>query len=158
MPPRLLLGPGPSNAHPDVLQAMSKSPVGHLDPAFLALMDEIQSLLRYVWQTENPLTIAVSGTGSAAMEGAIANSIVPGDTVLIGVAGYFGNRLVDMAGRYGAEVRAITKPWGQVFNLQELRSALEAHRPAILSRYFPILATNTLPFFGDAARNFLYLQ
>ncbi|MBW4662600.1 MAG: alanine--glyoxylate aminotransferase family protein [Chroococcus sp. CMT-3BRIN-NPC107] len=133
MPQRLLLGPGPSNAHPDVLQAMSKSPVGHLDPAFLSLMDEIQSLLRYVWQTENPLTVAISGTGSAAMEGAIANSVKPGDTVVIGVAGYFGNRLVDMAGRYGAEVRTITKPWGQVFNLQDLRSALEAHRPAILA-------------------------
>ena len=132
MPVRLLLGPGPSNTHPDVLQAMNTSPVGHLDPAFLTLMDEIQSLLRYVWQTENPLTIAISGTGSAAMEGAIANSIAPGDTIVIGVAGYFGNRLVDMAGRYGAEVRTITKPWGQVFNLQELRSALEAHRPAIL--------------------------
>ena len=133
MPVRLLLGPGPSNTHPDVLQAMNTSPVGHLDPAFLTLMDEIQSLLRYVWQTENPLTIAISGTGSAAMEGAIANSITPGDTIVIGVAGYFGNRLVDMAGRYGAEVRTITKPWGQVFNLQELRSALEAHRPAILA-------------------------
>jgi alanine-glyoxylate transaminase/serine-glyoxylate transaminase/serine-pyruvate transaminase len=133
IPTRLLLGPGPSNAHPAVLQAMSTSPVGHLDPAFLALMDEIQSLLRYVWQTENPLTIAVSGTGSAAMEATIANAVEPGDVVLIGVAGYFGNRLVDMAGRYGADVRSITKPWGQVFSLEELRTALETHRPAILA-------------------------
>jgi alanine-glyoxylate transaminase/serine-glyoxylate transaminase/serine-pyruvate transaminase len=68
VPNRLLLGPGPSNAHPAVLQAMNTTPLGHLDPAFLALMDEIQSLLRYVWQTENPHTIAVSGTGTAAME------------------------------------------------------------------------------------------
>lgn len=133
IPSRLLLGPGPSNAHPAVLQAMSTSPVGHLDPAFLALMDEIQSLLRYVWQTENPLTIAVSGTGSAAMEATMANGVEPGDVVLIGVAGYFGNRLVDMAGRYGADVRTITKPWGQVFSLPELRTALETHRPAILA-------------------------
>ncbi|MDF5708734.1 MAG: alanine--glyoxylate aminotransferase family protein [Nostoc sp. S4] len=133
IPSRLLLGPGPSNAHPTVLQAMNTSPVGHLDPAFLALMDEIQSLLRYVWQTENPLTIAVSGTGTAAMEATIANSVEPGDVVLIGVAGYFGNRLVDMAGRYGADVRTITKPWGQVFNLEELQTALETHRPAILA-------------------------
>ncbi len=133
IPSRLLLGPGPSNAHPTVLQAMNTSPVGHLDPAFLALMDEIQSLLRYVWQTENPLTIAVSGTGTAAMEATIANSVEPGDVVLIGVAGYFGNRLVDMAGRYGADVRTITKPWGQVFNLEELQTALKTHRPAILA-------------------------
>ncbi|MBD2212300.1 alanine--glyoxylate aminotransferase family protein [Nostoc linckia FACHB-104] len=132
-PNRLLLGPGPSNAHPAVLQAMNTSPVGHLDPAFLALMDEIQSLLRYVWQTENPLTIAVSGTGTAAMEATIANVTEPGDVVLIGVAGYFGNRLVDMAGRYGADVRTITKPWGQVFNLDEIRTALETHHPAILA-------------------------
>jgi alanine-glyoxylate transaminase / serine-glyoxylate transaminase / serine-pyruvate transaminase len=133
VPTRLLLGPGPSNAHPAVLQAMSKLPVGHLDPAFLALMDEIQSLLRYTWQTENPLTIAVSGTGTAAMEATIANATEPGDVVLVGVAGYFGNRLVDMAGRYGADVRNITKPWGQVFSLEELRAAMETHRPAILA-------------------------
>ncbi|MEH2278148.1 MAG: alanine--glyoxylate aminotransferase family protein [Nostoc sp.] len=133
IPSRLLLGPGPSNAHPTVLQAMNTSPVGHLDPAFLALMDEIQSLLRYVWQTENPLTIAVSGTGTAAMEATIANVVEPGDVVLIGVAGYFGNRLVDMAGRYGADVRTITKPWGQVFNLDELQTALKTHRPTILA-------------------------
>ncbi|MEA5508040.1 alanine--glyoxylate aminotransferase family protein [Halotia wernerae UHCC 0503] len=133
IPSRLLLGPGPSNAHPAVLQAINTSPVGHLDPAFLALMDEIQSLLRYVWQTENPLTIAVSGTGSAAMEATIANATEPGDVVLIGTAGYFGHRLVDMAGRYGADVRTITKPWGQVFKLDELRTAVETHRPAILA-------------------------
>jgi alanine-glyoxylate transaminase/serine-glyoxylate transaminase/serine-pyruvate transaminase len=133
VPDRLLLGPGPSNAHPAVLQAMSLSPVGHLDPVFLALMDEIQSLLRYVWQTENPLTIAISGTGTAAMEATIANAVEPGDVVLVGVAGYFGNRLVDMAGRYGGEVRTIAKPWGQVFTLEELRSALKTHRPAILA-------------------------
>jgi alanine-glyoxylate transaminase/serine-glyoxylate transaminase/serine-pyruvate transaminase len=133
IPSRLLLGPGPSNAHPAVLQAMNTSPLGHLDPDFLALMDEIQSLLRYVWQTENPLTIAVSGTGTAAMEATIANVTEPGDVVLVGVAGYFGNRLVDMAGRYGADVRSITKPWGQVFTLEELRTAIETHRPAILA-------------------------
>ena len=132
-PSRLLLGPGPSNAHPTVLQAMNTAPVGHLDPAFLTLMDEIQSLLRYTWQTDNPMTIAVSGTGSAAMEATIANAVEPGDVVLIGVAGYFGNRLVDMAGRYGADVRTMTKPWGQVFSLDEIRTQLNTHRPAILA-------------------------
>ncbi|QYX31494.1 alanine--glyoxylate aminotransferase family protein [Sphaerospermopsis torques-reginae] len=133
VPNRLLLGPGPSNAHPAVLQAMNTTPLGHLDPAFLALMDEIQSLLRYVWQTENPHTIAVSGTGTAAMEATLANTVEPGDVVLIGVAGYFGNRLVDMAGRYGADVRTITKPWGQVFSVDEIKTALETHKPAILA-------------------------
>jgi alanine-glyoxylate transaminase / serine-glyoxylate transaminase / serine-pyruvate transaminase len=132
VPNRLLLGPGPCNAHPSVLAAMSTTPLGHLDPAFLQIMDEIQSLLRYAWQTDNPHTIAVSGTGSAAMEATIANSVEPGDVMLIGVAGYFGNRLVDMAGRYGADVRSISKPWGQNFSINELRTAMATHRPKIL--------------------------
>jgi alanine-glyoxylate transaminase / serine-glyoxylate transaminase / serine-pyruvate transaminase len=132
VPNRLLLGPGPCNAHPTVLAAMSTTPLGHLDPAFLQIMDEIQSLLRYAWQTNNPHTIAVSGTGTAAMEATVANSVEPGDVMLIGVAGYFGNRLVDMAGRYGADVRTISKPWGQNFSLDELRTAMATHRPKIL--------------------------
>ncbi len=132
VPDRLLLGPGPCNAHPTVLQAMSTNPLGHLDPAFLQIMDEIQSLLRYVWQTDNPHTIAVSGTGSAAMEATIANIVEPGDVMLIGVAGYFGNRLVDMAGRYGADVKTISKPWGQNFSIDELRTAMATDRPKIL--------------------------
>ncbi|HAZ47401.1 MAG TPA: alanine--glyoxylate aminotransferase [Cyanobacteria bacterium UBA11371] len=157
IPHRLLLGPGPSNAHPDVLQAMSTPPVGHLDPAFLALMDEIQSLLRYVWQTENPLTIAVSGTGTAAMEATIANSVEPGDVVLVSVAGYFGNRLVDMAGRYGADVQKITKPWGEVFSLEELRTAVETYRPAILALVNAETSTGArqpLEGVGDLCREF----
>lgn len=157
MPNRLLLGPGPSNIHPVVLQAMNTPPVGHLDPAFLGLMDEIQALLRYVWQTENPLTIAVSGTGTAAMEATIANVTEPGDVVLVGVNGYFGNRLVDMAGRYGADVRTITKPWGQVFALDELRTALETHRPAILALVNAETSTGArqpLEGVGDLCREF----
>ncbi len=133
MPPRLLLGPGPANVNPRVLGAMSMAPVGHLDPTFLTVMDEIRDLLRYAWQTENELTIAVSGTGSAAMEATLANGVEPGDVVLVGVKGYFGNRLVDMASRYGADVRQMTKPWGQVFSLKEIKTNLETHRPRILA-------------------------
>jgi alanine-glyoxylate transaminase / serine-glyoxylate transaminase / serine-pyruvate transaminase len=132
VPNRLLLGSGPCNANPLVLQAMSTNLLGHLDPAFLQIMNEIQSLLRYVWQTDHPHTIAVSGTGTAAMEATIANAVEPDDVMLIGVAGYFGNRLVDMAGRYGADVRTISKPWGENFSLDELRTAMEIHRPNIL--------------------------
>jgi len=130
--PRILLGPGPSNAHPRVLQALSMRQVGHLDPQFIELMNETQELLRYTWQTDNRLTIPVSGTGSAAMEASLANTVEPGDVVLIGVNGYFGERLCDMAGRYGADVRRIEKPWGEVFSLDELRAALAEHRPAVL--------------------------
>lgn len=157
MPNRLLLGPGPSNIHPAVLQAMNTPPVGHLDPTFLALMDEIQALLRYVWQTENSLTIAVSGTGTAAMEATLANVTEPGDVVLVGVSGYFGNRLVDMAGRYGADVRTINKPWGQVFALEEIRAALETHRPAILALVNAETSTGArqpLEGVGDLCREF----
>ncbi|MGK7905964.1 MAG: alanine--glyoxylate aminotransferase family protein [Synechococcus sp.] len=133
MPERLLLGPGPSNADPVVLNAMTTRQVSHLDPEFLDRMGEVQSLLRYIWQTDNQLTIPVSGTGSAAMEATLANTIEPGDVVLVGVNGYFGHRLVDMAERYGAAVRTINRPWGEVFTLDEIRTALEEHRPAILA-------------------------
>ncbi|NBY59236.1 MAG: alanine--glyoxylate aminotransferase family protein, partial [Synechococcaceae bacterium LLD_019] len=95
-PNRLLLGPGPSNADPTVLQAMARPPLSHLDPLYLELMNEVQEMLRYAWQTDNRITIPVSGTGSAAMEATIANTVEPGDRVLVGVIGYFGLRLVDM--------------------------------------------------------------
>src|SRR3990170_5016441 len=102
--PRILLGPGPSMASPRVLRALGAPLVGHLDPQFLRMMDEVQSLLRYVFQTENELTIPISGTGSAGMEASLCNFIEPGDAVLVAVMGYFGERLFEMATRYGAEV------------------------------------------------------
>lgn len=132
LPPRLLLGPGPSNIHPRVQQALAMNLIGHLDPKFIELMNEVQELLRYVWQTDNPFTIPVSGTGSAAMEATLANCVEPGDVVLIGANGYFGERLCDMAYRYGADVRRMEKAWGEVFMLEEIADALNAHRPAIL--------------------------
>ena len=132
-PDRLLLGPGPSNAHPTVLQALSRTPIGHLDPLYVELMGEVQELLRYTWQTDNRLTIPMSGTGSAAMEATLANTIEPGDKVLIAVKGYFGLRLADMASRYRADVVTIERPWGEAFSLDELEEALALHRPAILA-------------------------
>ena len=132
-PDRLLLGPGPSNADPTVLKALSRTPIGHLDPLYVELMGEVQELLRYAWQTNNRLTLPMSGTGSAAMEATLANTVEPGDTVLVAVKGYFGNRLVDMAGRYRAEVRIIEKPWGEAFSKDELEEALIEHKPSILA-------------------------
>ncbi|HSN76597.1 MAG TPA: alanine--glyoxylate aminotransferase family protein [Anaerolineae bacterium] len=129
--PRTLLGPGPSDVHPRVLQALAYPPVGHLDPQFLALMNEVQELLRFVFQTKNSLTIPVSGTGTAGMEAAFANFVEPGDSVLIGVNGYFSERMVDMAGRYGAAVRRLERPWGEVFTVEEVDAALQA-QPAKL--------------------------
>ncbi len=131
--PRTLLGPGPSNVHPRVLAAMSYPLIGHLDPQFIQLMNQVQDDLRYVFQTENPLTIPVSGTGSAAMEAALCNFIEPGDPVLICVNGYFGERLCDMASRYGAQVQRIDRPWGEVFSLDEIRTALEKQPAKIVA-------------------------
>ena len=133
MPVRLLLGPGPSNVHPRVRLALAMNEVGHLDPKFIQLMNEVQELIRYVWQTDNPFTIPVSGTGSAAMEATLANCVEPGDVVLIGVNGYFGERLCDMASRYGADIRRMEKPWGEVFSLEEIGAGMEKHRPSILA-------------------------
>jgi alanine-glyoxylate transaminase/serine-glyoxylate transaminase/serine-pyruvate transaminase len=157
VPERQLFGPGPSNAHPTVLAAMDRQPIGHLDPAYLSLMDEVQTLLRYVWQTANPMTLPISGTGSAAMEATLANVVEPGDVVLVGVNGYFGHRLVDMAGRYRADVRTLQRPWGEVFDLQTLRAALEEHRPQVLALVHAETSTGArqpLEGVGDLCREF----
>ncbi len=126
---RLLLGPGPSNVHPRVMQAMTAPMIGHLDPAFLETMDRIQQLLRYTFQTENPVTVPVSGTGSAAMETALCNLIEPDDHVLVCVMGFFGERIAEMARRYRADLEIIHRPWGEVFDAGEVEAALQA-RPA----------------------------
>ncbi|KGG12320.1 MULTISPECIES: pyridoxal-phosphate-dependent aminotransferase family protein [Prochlorococcus] len=133
VPERLLLGPGPSNSNPEVLKAISNQPVGHLDPYYVSLMAEVQELLRYAWQTKNRLTLPMSGTGSAAMEATIANVIEPGDQVLIGVKGYFGNRLSDMASRYRAKVDTIEKNWGEAFSLEEIEAALLKYKPSLFA-------------------------
>ncbi len=132
-PPRWLFGAGPSNVSPRVLQAMSTPTVGPLDPAFLPLVRETQDLLRYLFQTSNRFTLPISGTGGAAMEAAIANLVEPGDVVLVLVNGYFGERLCEVLRRYGADVRRLERPWGQVFSLQEIQAGLVDHRPAILA-------------------------
>lgn len=123
--PRILLGPGPSMVPARVLSALSMPVTGHLDPEFLALMQEVQELLRYTFQTENELTVPVSGTGSAGMEAALCNLIEPGDRVLVAIMGYFGERLYEIAGRYGAQVDRLERPWGQVFETDEVKAALD---------------------------------
>ena len=122
--PRVLLGPGPSLVDPRVLKAMSTPLIGHLDPQFLTIMNNMQTMLRQVMQTDNDLTFAVAGTGSASMEAAFANMIEPGDDVLICINGYFGHRMVDMAERYGATVHTINRPWGEVFTTEDVKTAL----------------------------------
>lgn len=133
VPPRLLLGPGPSQVDPRVLQVMGTPLLGHLDPSFLEIMDGTQDLLRYVFETENQLTIPISGTGTAAMETAIANMVEPGDSVIVCINGYFGMRIADMAARYGAEVRTLSRPWGEVFTADEIAKAMETQPAKIVA-------------------------
>ncbi|MCF6278464.1 MAG: alanine--glyoxylate aminotransferase family protein [Anaerolineales bacterium] len=123
---RILLGPGPSMAAPRVIRTMATPPVGHLDPALLAIYSEEQELLRYVFQTENEWTFSLSGTGTSAMEAAMANLIEPGDLVLVAVIGYFGTRLAEIARRLGGEVDIIERPLGEIFSVEEIENALKA--------------------------------
>lgn len=127
VPARTLLGPGPSMVPPRVLRAMAAPVVGHLDPTFIAVMDDVQGLLRMVFQAPAAYTIAISGTGSAGMEAAVANFVEPGDPVLVCVAGYFGERIAEIARRYGADLQRIDAPWGEAITPRQVDEALAAH-------------------------------
>jgi alanine-glyoxylate transaminase/serine-glyoxylate transaminase/serine-pyruvate transaminase len=125
-PPRLLLGPGPSVAAPSVLQAMALPLIGHLDPVFIKMMEEIKGMLRTVFQTKNEMTFPVSGTGSAGMEFCFVNLIEPGDEVIIGVNGVFGTRMCDVAERCGAKVTRVESAWGTIITPAQIAEALKA--------------------------------
>ncbi len=142
--PRILLGPGPSMVPPRVLNAMASPTIGHLDPEFLTLMKEVQELLRYVFQTENELTVPISGTGSAGMETAISNFIEPGDNVLVAVLGYFGERLFEMASRYTDNVDRIERPWGEMFDPDEIKTALNQKKYKVLALVHAETSTGVL--------------
>jgi alanine-glyoxylate transaminase/serine-glyoxylate transaminase/serine-pyruvate transaminase len=111
---------------------MASPLVGHLDPAFVKLMNETQEMLRWVFQTENKLTLPISATGSAGMEACVVNLIEPGDSMLVCVNGVFGQRMVDVADRAGAKVVALERPWGQVFDPNEIADALKRTRPKVV--------------------------
>jgi alanine-glyoxylate transaminase/serine-glyoxylate transaminase/serine-pyruvate transaminase len=130
-PDRTLMGPGPSDVHPRVLRAMSTPLVGHLDPSFVEIMDELQGLLRYAFRTDNEFTIPVSGTGSASMEAAIGNLVEPGDTVLVPTNGYFGGRMAEMARRAGGDVAHVEAPWGEPLDPDDVSDAMAEHDPDV---------------------------
>ena len=119
------MGPGPSDVAPSVLRAMSQPLVGHLDPVFVNMMEEIKTMLRAVFQTKNEMTFPVSGTGSAGMEFCFVNLIEPGDEVIVGVNGVFGNRMADVAERCGARVTKVESEWGRIIEVQQIRDALQ---------------------------------
>src|SRR5437870_8689920 len=130
--PRILLGPGPSDVHPRVLTAMATPLIGHLDPQFLEIMNETQDMLRRLFRTKNNLTFPISGTGSAGMETCVVNLIESGDKMVVCVNGVFGQRMTDVAERAGAAVTTVERPWGEVFDLGQIRDVLKKVRPKVL--------------------------
>ena len=124
---RILMGPGPSDVSGRVLQALAAPTLGHLDPEYLQIMDDVRSLLQQVFQTANPMTLAVSGTGSAGMEACVVNLIEPGDEMIVCVNGVFGTRMKDVAERCGATVHAIEADWGKIIEPDAVAKALADH-------------------------------
>jgi alanine-glyoxylate transaminase / serine-glyoxylate transaminase / serine-pyruvate transaminase len=133
IPQRVLLGPGPSDVSSRVLLALAQPTIGHLDPVFLTLMDQIRTGLQQVFATKNEMTMAISGTGSAGMETAFVNLVEPGDKVLIGVNGVFGGRMKDVAGRCGAEIQTVDAPWGQIIDQQRMIDAIKTFKPKVVA-------------------------
>jgi alanine-glyoxylate transaminase/serine-glyoxylate transaminase/serine-pyruvate transaminase len=129
---RLLLGPGPSNPYPEAVAALTRPMLGHLDPEFLALLDETMERLRAVFRTKNALTLPISGTGSAGMEACFVNLLEPGDTAIVGVNGVFGDRMAEVARRCGAEVVRVEQAWGRALDPQRLIDAQRNHPDARL--------------------------
>ena len=124
LPKRLLLGPGPANVHPQIMAALQQPVLGHLDPVFQEILVETSGQLRRLFGTENELTLAVTGTGFSGMESCLANLIEPGDTMLVGVNGFFGTRMVDFAKRFGAEVVEVNGEWGRPLAADDIDDAL----------------------------------
>jgi len=131
--PRILMGPGPSEVHPRVLRAMASPLVGHLDPEFLAIMDEVKSMLQETLRTRNPLTFSVSAPGSAGMETCLVNLLEPGDEAVVCVHGVFGNRMADIAERCGAKAVRVKAQWGTPIDPADLEKALQASKPKLVA-------------------------
>lgn len=127
---RILMGPGPSNVHYRVYQAMSNPVIGYLDPQILSCMDEISEMLRGVFQTKNKVTLAISATGSAGMEASYVNFVEPGDVVVIGVNGFFADRMTQVASRCGAKVIRVEEEWGKMIEPERMIKALKEHPEA----------------------------
>ena len=123
---RLLLGPGPSNVNSRVIKAMSMPIMGYLDPTFLKVMDELVAMLKVLFGTSNKFTLPLSGTGTSGMEAALVNILEPGDNVVVGINGLFGQRIADIAGRCGANVTTVTADWGHPLNLTDVEKAVES--------------------------------
>lgn len=130
---RILMGPGPSDAHPRVLKAMATPLIGHLDPQFLEIMDDIKRMVQLTFQTKNQLTFVVSAPGSAGMETCLVNLLEPGDEALICIHGVFGNRMADIVERCGAKLIRVDAPWGSPIDPVQVEEALKTCNPKIVA-------------------------
>lgn len=146
------MGPGPSDTPSSVLAALAAPTVGHLDPYFLKVMDEVQKMLRQVFATTNPLTFAVSGTGSAGMETCVVNLIEPGDRMLVGVNGVFGGRMCDVAERAGAAVTRLERPFGEVFSAEEIAQGVRETKPKVVGLVHAETSTGALQPLEEIAK------
>jgi len=126
-PERLLCGPGPSNVSPSVLAAMQRPLLGHMDPDLADLLLEVVALLRGTFQAAGGVVLPLQATGTSGMEAGLVHLLEPGETVIVGVNGYFGRRIVEIAGRLGAEVVRVDADWGEVVPNDRLLGALDAH-------------------------------
>jgi len=152
-PYRILLGPGPSNIHPRVQQAMTAPLLGHMDPYFFTVMDDIMKLLRFLFRTENELTFPISATGSAGMEASFGNFLEQGDTAVIGANGFFGERMVDNALRYGADVIRLNAEWGRIIEPEAIEAALKSRpRVKLLALVHAETSTGVLQPLTEASR------
>jgi alanine-glyoxylate transaminase/serine-glyoxylate transaminase/serine-pyruvate transaminase len=151
-PIRTLLGPGPSPVNASVLQALSLPVVGHLDPKFLEIMDQSMAMLREVFQTKNRLALPMSGTGSAGMETCFVNLVESGDSVLIGVNGVFGTRMVDVAQRCGAQVDTVEAEWGTALDAQKFKTALAHKKYKVVAVVHAETSTGVLQPLDDIAK------
>jgi alanine-glyoxylate transaminase/serine-glyoxylate transaminase/serine-pyruvate transaminase len=149
---RVLMGPGPSDIHPRVYQAMITPLVGHLDPYFIQVMEETKDLLRYVFKTKNEFTIPVSATGSAGMETCICNLVEPGDEVLVCVGGYFGDRMAQMVERHGGKLIRLDGEWGKPFTPEQVRLALDSRHVKLVCIVHVETSTGVLQSLEDIAR------
>jgi len=131
-PTRRLMGPGPSDVHPRVLAAMARPTIGHLDPAFVGMMDELKELLRFAFQTTNDVTFPVSGPGSVGMETCFVNLVEPGDTVIVCRNGVFGGRMLENVRRCGGSAVTVDDEWGAPVSAGKLEAALHEHPEATL--------------------------
>jgi alanine-glyoxylate transaminase/serine-glyoxylate transaminase/serine-pyruvate transaminase len=143
-PRRYLFGPGPTMVHSRVYEALSKPIVGHLDPYFIKVMEDVQQQLKPVFGTEDGATLVISGTGSAGMEAAVANFVEPGAKVAIFANGYFSDRLTDMAKRQGAEVVRLEKGWGEIFTDDEATGFIRRERPKVVGYVHAETSTGAL--------------